>query len=82
MSDPDVALMLAFVAGREDAFVELYQRHKDRIVNFHAPHARRSSQAEEAAQDVFLKLYRARTSYQAKSRFSRPSCTASRPTTA
>jgi RNA polymerase sigma-70 factor (ECF subfamily) len=70
VSDPDVALMLAFVAGREDAFVELYQRHKDRIVNFTRRMLGDQAQAEEAAQDVFLKLYRARTSYQPKSRFS------------
>lgn len=70
MSDPDVALMLAFANGQEDAFVELYQRHRDRIVSFTRRMLGNQAQAEEAAQEVFLKLYRARNAYQPRSRFS------------
>ena len=70
VSDPDVALMLAFAQGREEAFVELYTRHRDRIVRYARRMLGDQAKAEEAAQDVFLKLYRARGSYQAKSRFS------------
>ena len=70
MSDADASLMLAFVAGREDAFVELYRRHRDRIVTFTSRMLGDQARAEEAAQEVFLKLYRARATYQAKSRFS------------
>jgi RNA polymerase sigma-70 factor (ECF subfamily) len=62
--------MLAFVAGQEDAFVELYRRYRDRIVGFTRRMLGDHAEAEEAAQDVFLKLYRARESYQPKSRFS------------
>jgi RNA polymerase sigma-70 factor, ECF subfamily len=68
--DPDAALMLAFAGGREDAFVELYQRHRDRIVGFARRMLGDSAQAEEAAQDVFLKLYGARANYEPRSRFS------------
>jgi RNA polymerase sigma-70 factor (ECF subfamily) len=70
MSDPDVALMLAFARGEEDAFVELYERHRDRIVRFTRRMLGDPAQAEEAAQDVFLKLYRTRSSYEPTSRFS------------
>ncbi|MGD8858891.1 MAG: RNA polymerase sigma factor [Myxococcales bacterium] len=70
MDDPDVALMQAFARGREDAFVQLYDRHRDRIVNYARRILRNEAQAEEAAQDVFLKLYRARDSYTPRSRFS------------
>jgi RNA polymerase sigma-70 factor (ECF subfamily) len=70
VSDPDVALMLAFAQGQEDAFVQLYTRHRDRIVAFARRMLGDQAQAEEAAQDVFLKLYRARNVYQPKSRFS------------
>jgi RNA polymerase sigma-70 factor (ECF subfamily) len=70
VSDPDVSLMLAFVAGREDAFVELYQRYRDRIVNFTQRMLGDHARAEDAAQEVFLKLYRARASYRSTSRFS------------
>jgi RNA polymerase sigma-70 factor (ECF subfamily) len=70
VSDPDVALMLAFVDGQQDAFVQLYRSYRDRIVRFTYRMLGDQAQAEDAAQDVFLKLYRARTSYQPKSRFS------------
>lgn len=70
VSDPDVALMLAFAKGQEDAFVELYRRHRNRIVSFTRRMLGDQAQAEEAAQEVFLKLYRARAGYQPKSRFS------------
>jgi RNA polymerase sigma-70 factor (ECF subfamily) len=70
MSDPDVQLMLAFANGQEEAFVELYRRHRDRIVSFTRRMLGDQAQAEEAAQDVFLKLYRARASYEPRSRFS------------
>jgi RNA polymerase sigma-70 factor (ECF subfamily) len=69
-ADPDAALMLAFAQGREDAFVELYRRYRDRIVTFTRRMLGDSAQAEEAAQEVFLKLYRARDGYEPKSRFS------------
>jgi RNA polymerase sigma-70 factor (ECF subfamily) len=70
MSDPDVALMLAFANGQEDAFVQLYQRHRDRIIGFARRMLGDQARAEEAAQDVFIKLYRARASYEPRSRFS------------
>jgi len=70
VSDPDVALMLAFAHGREEAFVELYTRHRDRIIRYARRMLGDQAKAEEAAQDVFLKLYRARDSYEPKSRFS------------
>jgi RNA polymerase sigma-70 factor (ECF subfamily) len=62
--------MLAFCRGDENAFVQLYRRYRDRITN----HARRllndHAQAEEASQEVFLRLYQTRDSYQPLSRFS------------
>jgi RNA polymerase sigma-70 factor (ECF subfamily) len=70
VSDPDVALMLAFAKGREEAFVELYHRYRDRLVTYTQRMLGDQARAEDAAQEVFLKLYRARDSYQAKSRFS------------
>jgi RNA polymerase sigma-70 factor (ECF subfamily) len=70
VSDPDVALMLAFCQGHEDAFVELYRRHRDRIVSYCRRMLGDEARAEEAAQDVFLKIYRARGSYEPRSRFS------------
>jgi len=70
MSDPGVGLMLAFQEGDEDAFVTLYDSYRDRIVNYCRRMLGDVSQSEEAAQDVFLKLYRARHRYTARGRFS------------
>jgi RNA polymerase sigma-70 factor (ECF subfamily) len=70
MNDPDAELMLTFCRGQEDAFVELYRRYRDRIVAFCKRIVGTDAQAEEAAQDVFIKLYRAREGYTQRSRFS------------
>jgi RNA polymerase sigma-70 factor, ECF subfamily len=70
MSDPDVALMLAFAQGREAAFVELYERYRDRVMTFTSRMLGDQTRGADAAQEVFLKLYRARASYEPRSRFS------------
>lgn len=68
--DPEVVLMLAFQAGDESAFVQLYQRYRNRIVAFSRRFLGDVARAEEAAQDIFLKLYSSRVRYQPRSRFS------------
>ncbi len=69
-ADPDAALMLAFRDGDEAAFVKLYERYRDRLVNYCRRILGQAALGEEAAQEAFLKLYRARPSYAPKSRFS------------
>ena len=68
--DADAALMAAFAQGDEEAFVTLYRRYRDRMVNFARRLLGDQARAEEAAQDVFLKLYKARDRYRPSSRFS------------
>jgi RNA polymerase sigma-70 factor (ECF subfamily) len=68
--DPDVARMLAFRDGDEEAFVTLYRQYRDRIYNFTRRLLGDAALAEEATQDAFLKLYAARDRYEARSRFS------------
>lgn len=70
MHDPEAALMLDFAGGQEQAFVTLYRSYRDRMVSYCARLLADRAQGEEAAQDVFLKLYRARDTYQVQSRFS------------
>lgn len=70
VSDPDTELMLAFAAGNEGAFTRLYERYRDRIVNYARRMLGDQARAEEAAQDVFIKLYRSRQRYEPRSRFS------------
>lgn len=62
--------MLRFQRGEEAAFVELYRGNRDRIVNFTRRFLGSAARGEEAAQDVFLKLYDAKKSYKPASRFS------------
>jgi len=69
-ADPDVALMLAFKNGDEESFVKLYEKYRDRIVHFTRRFLKDAAQSEEAAQDVFLKLYKSRAKYTPSARFS------------
>jgi RNA polymerase sigma-70 factor (ECF subfamily) len=67
--DPDAALMLAFQQGDEGAFRALFERHARAMFTFCHHFVRNTARAEELAQDVFLKVYRARDRYQPTARF-------------
>ncbi|MFT3913171.1 MAG: RNA polymerase sigma factor [Anaeromyxobacteraceae bacterium] len=67
--DPDAALFLAFQRGDAAAFRTLYERHARAMVAFCFHHVRDAARAEELAQDVFVKLHRARDSYRPTARF-------------
>jgi RNA polymerase sigma-70 factor (ECF subfamily) len=67
--DPDAALFLAFQRGDASAFRALYERHARAMVAFCFHHVRDAARAEELAQDVFVKLHRARDGYQPSARF-------------
>lgn len=68
--DPDVRLMLKAQAGDTAAFQELYAKYSRQLVRFTQQFCGSQARAEELAQDVFLQVYRARASYQARARFS------------
>ncbi len=68
--DPDVDSMLAFQRGDEESFVKLYRAYRERIFNFCRRMLSSPALAEEATQDVFLKLYQQRHRYEPRSRFS------------
>ncbi|MBI2930494.1 MAG: sigma-70 family RNA polymerase sigma factor [Planctomycetes bacterium] len=68
--DPDIELMLRFQAGDERAFEELVLKHQKRILNVVYRALGDRAQAEDAAQDIFLKVYRARRSYRPQAKFS------------
>ncbi len=67
--DPDAALMLAFQRGDEGAFRALFERNARAMVSFCHHFVRDAARAEELAQDVFVKLYRARDRYRQSARF-------------
>ncbi len=65
----DVDLMLALQGGDEAAFTELVTRHMRTIVNLTYRYLGNAADAEDLAQDVFLKVYRARDRYRPEAKF-------------
>lgn len=57
----DEQLVSAFRAGREDAYTEITERYRDRLVAYarHMLRARGQSAAEDVVQDVLIRAYRA-----------------------
>ncbi len=68
--DPDIGLMLRFQRGDEAAFEELVKRHTRGVLNLVYRYLGDAARAEDVAQDVFVKVYRARKKYEPKARFS------------
>ncbi len=67
--DPDAALMLAFQRGDQAAFRALYERHASAMVGYCHRFVKDGPRAEELAQDVFVKVYRAAHRYSPRARF-------------
>lgn len=68
--DPDAALMLQLQKGREEAFDELVHTWQNPLLNFFYRSLGSHEQAEDLAQMVFIRLYRAAPNYQPTARFS------------
>ncbi len=69
MARSDVQLMLEAKAGNDASFEHLLQRYRTPLVNFLYRMVRDSATAEDLAQEVFLRLYRARHGYEASAKF-------------
>ncbi|HKN34662.1 MAG TPA: sigma-70 family RNA polymerase sigma factor [Terriglobales bacterium] len=67
MSDADV--MLRVKAGDEPAFDYLVQKYRRPMVSFMYRMAHNAAAAEDLAQEVFLRVYRSRGSYEASAKF-------------
>jgi RNA polymerase sigma-70 factor, ECF subfamily len=70
LQDPDVRLMLAVRDGDAAAFDQLMVRYQDRVVTVLEHLIGRRHQAEDLAQEVFLRVYRARHRYVPGAKFS------------
>ena len=70
MQESDEILMARVVEGREDAFRELVHRYEAKARRYCYRIFRDSQVAEDAAQEVFLKLYRNAEKYQPTGPFS------------
>jgi RNA polymerase sigma-70 factor, ECF subfamily len=70
LHDPEVQLMLRAREGDDDAFSQLVKAYQDRLVNIFSHHLQSQEQAEDLAQEVFLRIYRSRHGYVPTARFS------------
>lgn len=68
-SDEDIQLMLRFQAGVESCFEQLVERHKNRVFYLAYRFLGSYQEAEDVAQEVFIKIYHARNSYKPKAKF-------------
>src|SRR5215470_4983733 len=68
--DPDAARMVRVRRGDAAAFAELVQRYWQPIVGRFCRQLGDRQEAEDLAQDVFLRLYRARGRYTPRAKFS------------
>src|SRR5258708_31169052 len=69
MARSDVQLMLDVKAGDEQSFEVLLRRYRTPLVNFLYRMVRDSAVAEDLAQEVFLRVYRARKDYAPSAKF-------------
>ena len=69
LCDPDVRLMLEVRDGSAPAFEELVRRYQGRLVGVLEHLVDNRDQAEDLAQDVFLRVYRARKTYMPGAKF-------------
>ncbi|GAB6187355.1 sigma-70 family RNA polymerase sigma factor [Thermopirellula anaerolimosa] len=69
LRDPDVRLMLEVRSGNAAAFEELVQRYQVRVLAVLEHLVGNRHQAEDLAQEVFLRIYRARNTYQPNAKF-------------
>jgi RNA polymerase sigma-70 factor (ECF subfamily) len=69
MARSDVQLMLGVKAGDDLSFELLLQKYRSSLVNFLYRMVRDQGTAEDLAQEVFLRVYRARKSYAPSAKF-------------
>lgn len=68
-ADKDGQLMLAYARGDSAAFETLYRKHKDALYRFFLRQCGNQALAEELYQEVWLRVIKARASYQNKAKF-------------
>jgi len=69
MARTDVQLMLDVKAGDEQSFELLLRRYRTPLVNFLYRMVRNTAAAEDLAQEVFIRVYRARQEYAPSAKF-------------
>src|SRR2546429_2007383 len=69
MARSDVQLMLDVEAGDEQSFALLLHRYRSPLINFLYRMVRNREHAEDLAQEVFIRVYRAREEYVPSAKF-------------
>jgi RNA polymerase sigma-70 factor (ECF subfamily) len=67
--EPDAELMLRVKQGDDASFALLLDRHRAPVIHFLYRMVQNQAVAEELAQEVFLRVYRARASYEPTAKF-------------
>jgi RNA polymerase sigma-70 factor (ECF subfamily) len=70
LRDPDIRMMLRVRADEPGAFEELVENYQHRLVAVLNHLIGSAEEAEDLAQEVFLRVYRARKKYRPRSKFS------------
>jgi RNA polymerase sigma-70 factor (ECF subfamily) len=70
LRDPDVRLMIRVRDEEPGAFEELVENYQNRLIGVMHHLVGNLSEAEDLAQEAFLRVYRARKKYRARSKFS------------
>jgi RNA polymerase sigma-70 factor (ECF subfamily) len=68
--DPDVRLMLRIRGDDPTAFKELVEKYQQRLISILTHLCGSANEAEDLAQDVFMRVYRARAEYHPQAKFS------------
>tara|TARA_B100001996_G_C18625931_1_gene579760 strand:+ start:190 stop:774 length:585 start_codon:yes stop_codon:yes gene_type:complete len=66
----DEELMAQFQSGNQDAYIELVNRYKDRLINFVYPYVDDFDRSEDIVQDTMLKVYTKKHYYKEIAKFS------------
>ncbi|PIV55610.1 RNA polymerase subunit sigma-24 [Candidatus Desantisbacteria bacterium CG_4_10_14_0_8_um_filter_48_22] len=69
MEDKDAELMLRFKEGDDSTFERLFEKYKKPVLNMIYRFIGTKAEAEELTQEVFLKVYQARYSYEVRAKF-------------
>ncbi len=70
LRDPDIKVMLRVRDGDPGAFEELVERYQRRLVGVMNHLVGNAEEAEDLAQEAFLRVYRSRAKYRPRSKFS------------
>jgi RNA polymerase sigma-70 factor, ECF subfamily len=70
LRDPDIRLMLQVRGDEPGAFEQLVERYQHRLVAVMMHLVGNTAEAEDLAQEVFLRVYRARKKYRPRAKFS------------